>query len=297
MTKTNQLSFEEIQTAKCIPIEGLLQKLNINPVKLTGNELLYLSPLREEQSPSFSVNSSKNSFIDFGGSQEMKGDVITLASMMWRTDFRTTVRRLLDSYTELTSRFSFSGLTNSPMKSTNPIEIINEARITHPALLKYVRSRHISYSIAHSYLKEVTYVINGKKFFAVGFKNDEGGYELRNGLNFKGGKTKNGVTTFNRGTKTINIFEGFFDFLSALEFYRQSSPSLTTIVLNSCNNVNKALPIIANHSLVNCFLDNDRAGKNTLQAIGKTNIKVKDWSSELYPNSKDFNDFLITTRQ
>ena len=48
---------------------------------------------------------------------------------------------------------------------------------------------------------------------ALGFKNDSGGYELRNEL-FKGSNTPKDITTFKNSGKKVAIFEGFFDFNS-----------------------------------------------------------------------------------
>lgn len=129
----------------------------------------------------------------------------------------------------------------------------------------------------------------------MGFSNDSVGYELRNGLNFKG-KTSNDITTFERGSKSVVLFEGFFDFLSALEYYGIQEPINTTIVLNTCNNLNRALPLLANRKLIHCFLDNDETGHKTVQKLINKGFNVKDWSAILYPNSKDFNDYLIAYR-
>ena len=52
--------------AKQIPIEHFLNKLNHKPVKSSGNDLWYKSPLHEDNTPSFKVNKILNSWYDFG---------------------------------------------------------------------------------------------------------------------------------------------------------------------------------------------------------------------------------------
>lgn len=52
--------------AKQIPIEHFLNKLNYKPVKSSGYDLWYKSPLHEDNTPSFKVNKILNSWYDFG---------------------------------------------------------------------------------------------------------------------------------------------------------------------------------------------------------------------------------------
>src|SRR5690606_8158722 len=52
--------------AKLIPINEYLAKLDIRPVYSKGNDLWYLSPLRDERHPSFKVNTKLNAWYDHG---------------------------------------------------------------------------------------------------------------------------------------------------------------------------------------------------------------------------------------
>ncbi|GAB3167569.1 CHC2 zinc finger domain-containing protein [Telluribacter humicola] len=78
---------EIIEKVKEVPITSFLQSVGLHPIKEYGRELIYLSPLREEKTPSFSVNIIKNSFNDFGGSEEMKGDIIRLVRLFYNCGF------------------------------------------------------------------------------------------------------------------------------------------------------------------------------------------------------------------
>ncbi|WP_247233174.1 toprim domain-containing protein [Telluribacter sp. SYSU D00476] len=292
MTNTFYNNAELVQKAKEVSIVKLLQSVGVEPVKEIGKELLYYSPLRTEKTPSFFVNPSKNRFNDFGGSDDMKGDCIRLAQLLHECSFLEAVDRLLALERVELPSFSFSGLRAKETANKN-FEVVHTCKLRNPALIEYVESRGITLDIADIYIREVTYRYKGRTFFAVGFENDNGGYELRNGLGFKGGKTANGITTFERGSQSAALFEGFFDFLSALKYYGRLSPTITTIVLNSCNNLKRALPLLTNRLVVNCFLDNDKTGDTTLERLEKEGIECKNWSKELYPTCKDFNDFLI----
>jgi len=57
-------------------------------------------------------------------------------------------------------------------------EIIKIENVQHPALLEYLRSRKVADQ--KHLLKEIHYQIQDKKYFGIGFKNDSGGYEIRN---------------------------------------------------------------------------------------------------------------------
>ena len=52
--------------------------------------------------------------------------------------------------------------------------------LTHPALLRYLQGRGINIELAKRECKELHFTNNGKPFFAIGFPNMAGGYEVRN---------------------------------------------------------------------------------------------------------------------
>ena len=56
----------DIDHAKAIPIAEILSKLNIKPRKTSSGKLLYLSPIRQEKTPSFWVYTKTNRWHDFG---------------------------------------------------------------------------------------------------------------------------------------------------------------------------------------------------------------------------------------
>ncbi|MFN3851679.1 MAG: toprim domain-containing protein [Spirosomataceae bacterium] len=287
MKNTIFINKDLIQKAKEVSIPDLLLSQGFEPIKAYGNELLYYSPIREEKSPSFFVNVSKNCFTDFGDT-ELKGDSIRLAQVMFGCDFQDAVYKLLQPLqkTPFKPSFSFSG------KEYPKITIKDVRRLQNPALLKYITQRCISIDLAQIYLKEVHFESKGRMYFAVGFQNDNDGFELRNPLNFKG-KTSNGISTFYFGTPKVCLFEGFFDFLSALQYYYIEKPHYTTIVLNTTNNLKLSYPILSGKSQINSFLDNDKSGKSAVNQLISIGFEVVNYSESVYPNSKDFNDYLI----
>ena len=126
----------------------------------------------------------------------------------------------------------------------------------------------------------------------MGFKNNKGGYELRSKY-FKGSSSPKYYTLIKGQNKTtINLFEGFFDFLSALTYYNLQIPNKDTIILISLTFISDVLPLFAKSQKVNTFLDNDKAGKNASIMLQNEFSVVRNRSIEIYPEFNDFNDFL-----
>jgi len=293
MKSTKEISSDEIAAAKTISVVELLRERGFVPIRESAGQLVYFSPFRDEKSASCFVDPRSNVFNDFGGSGEAKGDSIRLIQLLDKCNFREAVNTLLtrQQSTATNASFSFSGKNHSD--STNDkIKILSTLPLGNsPVLCKYVESRGIALKLACKYLLEVKYEVKERKYFAAGFQNDGGGYELRN-AHFKG-KIGNGITTIDRRTRSIALFEGFFDFLSALTFYEKAEPSLTSIVLNTTSNLGRAISLIQPGATVNCFLDNDCAGIKAVQKLAQIGFTVKNHAEQLYPDSKDFNEYLI----
>lgn len=281
---------EQIERIKAIPIMDYLSAKGFQPVTTSGAELVYYSPKNEEGSPSFFVNPRKNVFHDFSGVGE-KGDIIRLIQYLNGCDFKQAIEILESNLPETALPFSFSGQTHSPAKQSE-VEIASVQPLRNRALLAYVASRKISRTIAATYLQEVHYKIKQRNYYAVGFSNDKGGYELRSQY-FKGCTSPKWFKLITgQKNAAINIFEGVFDFLSCCEHFKTIRLNNVTIVLNSLSFVSEVLPILTKYPVVNAFLDNDKAGKRTLERLGKEGLNVIDCSS-YYANCKDFNDYLV----
>lgn len=72
-----------INEAKQIRLVEYLRIIGHSPVNARGCQYWYLSPLREERTPSFKVNDNLNEWYDFGISAG--GDIIELGKHLYRT--------------------------------------------------------------------------------------------------------------------------------------------------------------------------------------------------------------------
>lgn len=87
------------------------------------------------------------------------------------------------------------------------------------------------------------------------------------------------------------MFEGFIDYLSAIALGIISGTD--AIILNSVVNVNKAVPYFKSYTAINCYLDNDNAGKTALAELTAIYGSTVIDRSSLYSQFNDLNDFLV----
>lgn len=187
-----------------------------------------------------------------------------------------------------TSNFSFGGnkVTSSPVSS---LELLSVCPLMHPKLSEYFSERAVSLSVARKYCSEINYSVCGRPYYAIGFPNDKGGWELRNPF-FKGCIAQKAETSFAQGAIRLQLFEGFMDFLS----WRTIKPNDVSdvVVLNSLALLSKVSPHLGGYQMVESFLDNDKAGRKALDALKQFCPKVIDQSA-LYRDYKDLNEWLI----
>ena len=285
---------------KNISIRLFLARRGIQPKYERNGYGMYLSPLRDEHTPSFKVDYVQNLWYDFGLGEG--GTLLTLVMRLERCDSREAIRRLQNGEKrnagvslspDIYERPVAGGASSAVRPAAVPaLRILSDAPLRHPALVGYLASRGIVLSVAAAFCREVRYEVNGRAFFAVGFRNDAGGWELRS-ERFKGGSSPKHITTFDNGSDTAMAFEGFIDFLSYLSLKGNPSPSIDSIVLNSVTNLHKAVPFFSRHRVVHAFLDNDDAGRKALARLEESlpSSEVID-QSVFYRDHKDLNEYL-----
>ena len=273
------------------PIRDYLTTRGIRPAKDRGYYGLYHSPLRENHTPSMKVDYDKNLWIDYGAGEG--GTLIDLVMRMDRCDAGEAMQRLEQMISE-TSSFSFHRNSNPVPPHRESAITIEEVRpLENPALLAYLTERGIDLAVARAHCSGVHYRVADKSYFAVGFRNDAGGWELRNRY-FKGCTSK--APTTRRGDyPTCLVFEGFMDYLSFLTLKCTPNPPHNVVVLNSVTNLAKAVPFIAPHERVYTYLDNDEAGRKATTELKEACRNLSDQSVYYRPHN-DLNDYLRSRR-
>jgi len=289
------------QQAKRIPLADVLARLGHQPVKEVKRELWYRSPFRAETEPSFKINIERNVWYDFG--EGAGGNVLDFVMKFHKVGTISEALEHLVAFDQ--PRFpAFTPITPKPIQSTAPQPVehpkANVKPLQHKALTTYLAGRGIPLDCASRYLDEIHYTRDGKAYFALAFKNDSDGYELRNPY-FKGTHGPKDIT-FLTGTApplTLVVFEGFMDFLSAQIVGAIAHPLPPVIVMNSTALKDKALAAIqeSRASRVDLYLDHDQSGRDLVVFFTKelAGVEVID-RSVLYAGHKDVNEYLTAGR-
>lgn len=279
--------FKEI---KAIPLATFMSRLGHEPVRRCGNKLWYRSPLRQEHTPSFKVETSLNCWYDFGLGKG--GNIIDLATEIYQsTDLRYLMRCIANNCPMPSVQ---TVTTTSVTRHSAPsFEDIRVVPLKHHALVAYFQERGIPPEISKAHCQQIHYCCRGKRYYAVVFANESGGYEMRNRY-FKGSISPKDISIrrIRDGPSTeCTVFEGFIDYLSAVTL---GIIGVDAIILNSVSNVNKAIPHLRNYTNIHCYFDNDTAGKTALiQLTEQSETTVIDRST-LYSGYNDLNEYLTT---
>lgn len=290
----NQLNFNNmnISDAKNIVLSDYLQSIGITPCKKQGNNLWYYSPFRSESEPSFKINLALNQWYDFGLGKG--GNIINFILEQHQSDNVSQALLMLSgTASEIKPHsFSFRQQENIPC-----FENIRVKPLENPSLIQYLKDRQVYVACAMKMCKEVHFKTKDKAYFAIGFENSLGGFELRNKY-FQGTLSPKGITHIQNGKHTCCIFEGFMDYLSFLTVVQKQTPNPGSInnqdyiILNSVANVSKAISTIASYKEKYCYLDNDKAGVSAFREIQEMcGQNVKDMSAT-YREYNDLNDYL-----
>ena len=282
----------QLHDIKQVSIVDYLAQTGYKPKLIKGVNYWYCSPLRTELTPSFKVNAERNQWYDFATGDH--GDIIDLVCALQHCTTAEAMRRLAAlKGVRLAPSFSFGGIT--PVRPQAPsMELISVQAVKHPKLLLYLSERGLQPSDVSPFLSEVYYKVSEKCFFALGFPNEAGGWELRNPY-FKGCFAPKAITTI-KGTDShkLQLFEGFMDFLS----WRKLHPEVQadSIILNSLTLLPKLIPTLHPYPIIESLLDNDEAGDRATRQLFDAGLPVKDMRA-CYAPYKDINEYLILAEQ
>lgn len=209
------------------------------------------------------MNTDRNLWYDFGAGKG--GNIIALAKELYFSDSLPYLLKRIEEQTPNVHPVSFS----FPQHRTEPSFQHLEVRdLTHPALLRYLQGRGINIELAKRECKELHFTNNGRPFFAIGFPNMAGGYEVRNSF-FKGCIAPKDITHIRQQGEPREkclVFEGFMDYLSFLTLRMKNCPTMPDldrqdyVILNSTVNVPKAIDVLYPYERIHCMLDNDETG-------------------------------------
>ena len=250
----------------------------------------YLAPYRGERTPSFRVNVAKHLWYDFGVGKG--GDIFTLAGEFLQSDDFMVQARFIAEAANMPAIGLEKPTACLPKPAGPAFEEVAVTPLRYSVLTDYLVKRGILEETALRYCCQLNYTVRRKRYFAVGFPNVAGGYEVRNGL-FKGCVPPKDVSLVKSGESPsggCNVFEGFMDFLSAVALkWTEDEDSL---VLNSVANVARSYKYLDGYGKIRCYLDRDEAGRRVLESLrSRYGDRITD-RSNLYDGCKDLNEYL-----
>ena len=278
--------------AKQIRIDEFLGRLGYTAVKVSEKRIIYRSMLSQsgDRTPSFHVSADGHAYYDW--STGHGGSIVDLAMYLLGTTSVSAALAHIDevmghpcTITPATPSFSFEQQKKS-------LEVSTVTHLASPALLRYAYSRGISPTIVKTYCAEVHYRVNGGvEYYSIGWPNNSGGWELRNAYTKLAAAPKDITVVNDLCGCTILVFEGFFDFLSAVSLGWFKPARMNAVVLNSTSLLARALPILSEASRVICLLDNDESGRRTTERIVRA-CPLAENHSYLFHQHNDLNDCL-----
>ncbi|MES2446622.1 MAG: toprim domain-containing protein [Bacteroidota bacterium] len=283
-----------------VSIVDLLARLGFAPAHRSGKELFYLSMLRDEKTASLCVNEQLGIWYDHGGPNRSGikgGNVIDLGLAYWHPlSFPEVLAKIKD-----TCQLEISGAAASAdnARKARPrlaiklpnykIEDIKPLG-SNPAITGYLQYRGV-WEAAGENLKEIYYYVeddkkNRKPFFAAGWQNENGGWEVRNKY-FKGCLGKKGMSFIQGDNNVLAVFEGYLDFLSWKPDLQTERPGI--LILNSLSFISGAIERARNYREVDVFFDLDPSGRQAAEQLMTALPQAKDRSG-LYIGYKDYNE-------
>jgi DNA primase len=252
----------------------------------------YLSPLRNEGKASFKINRQMNRWYDHGMGKG--GNLIDFGILY----FKCSIKELLERFDSDLSHFQIP--THEPLAWENKndeeykIKIISERELYAYPLIHYLQERNIPLSIATQFCKEVTYDLDGHSYYGIGFKNNAGGFEIRNPY-YKCSSSPKDITTIKNGSEEVHIFEGFMDFLSFKTLHQHDVlNTVDYVILNGAAMFERARAVLSAYPVKKLWLDRDTTGIAYTKYALSLQENYQD-ESKLYANYKDLNDWLKHT--
>ena len=276
-----------VEEVKNTDIVDYLQSLGYKASKIARNNYWYISPFRDEKVPSFKVNRNLNRWYDFGDGKG--GNLIDFGILYHQCSVSDFLQKMKTSS-------SFHRQNIEPKQQDEEekrIKVINVKEIASLVLIRYLHKRRIPINIATKFCKEIDYELYGKRYYALGFKNDAGGYELRN-EKFKASSSPKDITLVKNNSENIAVFEGFFDFLSYQTIHqKQVQPERDFLILNSTSFFEKSLPLMQSYKYKHLYLDCDTTGQKCIQKAQSIDKESFIDERALYKNYGDLNDWMM----
>ncbi|WP_026706670.1 toprim domain-containing protein [Flavobacterium frigidarium] len=280
-----------IKQAKQIPIEIILKSMGLNIEKESGSDTWFKSPFSPtEKNASFHVNKQNGYWYCFSSAIGGRNGIDLVIKLKC-----CTVSEALNFLEGLDS-FSFQKQiegTYEAKKENNSNSVVKIEYVQHIALKQYLASRGITKAQIIRSVKELHYKINEKQYFAIGFKNNSDGWELRSKYT-KICIGKKDITLIKNQCRSVKIFEGFFDYLSLLQISEVNNINhYDYLILNSAALIVKNMGVLNQYEKIELYLDHDITGDKYTNFIRETFPNAIDCRT-IFKDYKDVNEWILS---
>lgn len=257
----------------------LANKGNLIFEKKTGKEFIFID---ENHTQKISV--SEKGWHDLKSGEG--GQIIKAIQKHQKLDWLEAINWLKNFNGDFSTEFSEirkkTALEVENLKD-NTYAITQIVKPNSPKLVEYFKNRGISPQTLKKYSEQIHFQIGDKHYYGIGFKNKQGGYEIRSPFL----KTKFGSSDItelgNPKAQKMMVCEGMTDMLSMIEILKSKNKNLEEykfVCLNSVTNIEKFLNYYKNtETSIFLCLDGDEAGNKATNKI-----------LEYFPNSKDIRE-------
>ena len=309
-----------IKQAKTIPLELIAAHLGGKQAHTKDGEIWFHSPFRpDERTPSFKVNTVKNTWYDFARGEG--GSILDLWMDYHQQDRKSSeaIKSTLEGLKAFSSHHPTEAVGKAYQRPANGQRTASKksdqqprfkllkqpTRIFLDSLKDEIVRRGLLFTDVSKYLKQANIedTATGKKYNGFAFENDKQGFEISipnpsKGTSFKTSVGDKGITTIKRSEHTkAMIFEGFWDFLTWLKMWGNQI-SCDYYILNSLSFAGHAVEAIKADKdrlkTVVLMLDNDEAGEKAMWKILEGldgGINLIGTGNHYYEGYKDLNEF------
>ncbi|UOE47839.1 toprim domain-containing protein [Mucilaginibacter sp. SMC90] len=272
----------------------LLANLGYKPVRKSGKEQMYSSMLRDDDSnPSFAVDDAIGGWYDHGTGKG--GNIIDFGLKYWPLlTFKEVVIKINEVLNGNIASAAEPRTKRSRIRRKVPHFLVAEIKRlgSHPAVTNYLKSRGV-FEAGFGHLHEVYYYADGiqprKIYFAAGWQNETGSWEVRNRY-FKGCVGLKAISFIARDPKKLAVFEGCMDYLT----WKVDNPTAehSILILNSLSLLAAGIAKAKQFSSIDLYFDRDiRGHKATLEFIAA--LPYARDRSIVYEGFNDYNAMLV----
>lgn len=279
---------ERLNLAKSVSLIGLIKELGYSMEETSGYYRM-LSPFRSESQPSFDIDRRKvHKWRDRGTGKG--GDIIDFVQELYSLNKADAITYLLEK-----SNLSLP-VFEPVIRDKENIEILSVSEVHTPYLVDYIAQRKIMPTVAQKWLVELEIRFPFGKYpertsRLLGFKNNSGGYEMRNKFMKIGNSPKDVTTIKGSSHECINLYEGFFSFLSDCTLRGTPDQPCDAVILNTLSFLPQMLSFWGKDVFIYSHLDNDTAGDKATKLLQDSGIPCHDMRS-VYKGYNDLNDLI-----